>query len=109
MTPLPGRGRATTPHLRGRLKPLPAATRTALLACAVAGSGRRRARTTEGRSMTGDQHRYETCRDPRCERPYCRIWREARAEGYRDGYGDGYADGLSAGFAAGVASAGGQS
>jgi hypothetical protein len=57
--------------------------------------------------MTSQQHRYESCRDRDCERPYCRIWREARAEGYQDGYIEGEAAGFSAGFAAGVASAAG--
>jgi hypothetical protein len=58
--------------------------------------------------MAPDQHRYESCRDRDCERPYCRIWREAKAEGYSDGYDDakteffrprydeGFRDGLAA-------------
>ena len=52
-------------------------------------------------AMIGREHRYESCRDAGCERPYCVIWREARAEGYDEGY----ADGQSAGFAAGMAAA----
>ena len=51
--------------------------------------------------MIGEKaHRYESCRDRDCERPYCRIWREAREEGYQEGLEDGY----TAGYAAGVAS-----
>ncbi len=42
-------------------------------------------------------HRHESCRDDDCELPYCRIWKEARAEGYDDGYRDGFAAGLQAG------------
>ncbi len=48
-------------------------------------------------------HRYESCRDGDCERPYCQIWREARAEGYQEGYADGNSAGYAAGFAAGQA------
>jgi hypothetical protein len=59
--------------------------------------------------MTSPKHRYESCRDRDCALPYCRIWREARAEGYRAGYDDGYetgfGDGNAAGFAAGQAAA----
>ena len=51
--------------------------------------------------IPGREHRYESCRDGRCERPYCRIWKEAHEEGYDEGY----ADGQSAGFAAGMAAA----
>jgi hypothetical protein len=47
------------------------------------------------------KHPYQSCRDDRCELPYCRIWREARAEGFEDGYSEG--------FAAGAGSAGGES
>lgn len=46
------------------------------------------------------EHRYQSCRDTDCDRPYCRIWREAKAEGYEEGY----ADGAQSGFAAGAAS-----
>lgn len=46
-------------------------------------------------------HRYQSCRDRDCPLPYCRIWREARAEGYRDGHADGYSEGEAAGYAAG--------
>ena len=52
--------------------------------------------------MGTQEHRYESCRDRNCERPYCRICREARAEGYREGYDDGAAAGFAAGFEAGV-------
>ncbi|MGH3400616.1 MAG: hypothetical protein ACRDPO_38635 [Streptosporangiaceae bacterium] len=45
-------------------------------------------------------HRYESCRDRGCQLPYCRIWREARAEGYRDGHADGYDEGFTDGQAA---------
>jgi hypothetical protein len=47
------------------------------------------------------QHRHESCRDRDCDRPYCRIWREARAEGYEEGHADGYAEGFAAGAASG--------
>ena len=57
--------------------------------------------------MAPKQHRHESCRDRDCERPYCRIWREARAEGYDEGYADGSAAGFSAGYAAGQAAVGG--
>jgi hypothetical protein len=53
--------------------------------------------------MTEKPHRYQACRDRHCERPYCRIWREARAEGYHDGQHDGYRDGYAQGFPDGVA------
>jgi hypothetical protein len=55
--------------------------------------------------LAQQQHRHESCRDRGCERPYCRIWREARAEGYREGYPEGFADGNASGFAAGQAAA----
>lgn len=45
--------------------------------------------------MSGE-HRYESCRDPRCDRKLCEVWREAKAEGYREGYGDGFPDGVLA-------------
>lgn len=75
---------------------------------------------------SNDQHPpYERCRDHGCERPYCRIWREGKREGYEDaridfyqprydqGHSDGYAEARSdfyqprydEGFADGVASA----
>lgn len=47
-------------------------------------------------------HRHESCRDSNCELPYCRIWKEALAEGYEAGYADGFQNG----FAAGAKSAG---
>jgi hypothetical protein len=51
--------------------------------------------------MSSQDHPYRSCRDRDCERPYCLIWREARAEGYEhgleDGYQAGYDDGLDAG------------
>ena len=47
------------------------------------------------------QHRYESCRDPDCERPYCRIWREGRAEGWQEGYQAGYVQGYEDGYAQG--------
>lgn len=55
--------------------------------------------------MATAQHRYQACRDSECERPYCLIWREARAEGYDEGYPEGFADGNASGFAAGQAAA----
>jgi hypothetical protein len=53
------------------------------------------------RSLPVKDHRYQSCRDRGCERPYCVIWREAWAEGY--------AEGEQAGFAAGLAAARAQS
>jgi len=53
--------------------------------------------------MAAQQHRHQSCRDKDCERPYCRIWKEAWAEAYAVGYQDGEV----AGFAAGVAAASG--
>jgi flagellar biosynthesis/type III secretory pathway protein FliH len=50
---------------------------------------------------TRQQHRYENCQESACERPFCRIWREARAEGYEEGHADGYAEGFAAGAASG--------
>lgn len=48
-----------------------------------------------------NEHRYESCRDAECERPYCRIYRETKAEFYEQGYADGNSAGYAAGFAAG--------
>ena len=47
--------------------------------------------------MTTHEHRYQSCRDPECERPYCQIWKTAFAEGYGYGFDDGYAAGARAG------------
>lgn len=46
-------------------------------------------------------HPYQSCRDADCERRYCVIWREARAEGYADGYTDGHEVGYRVGHQAG--------
>ena len=50
--------------------------------------------------MGTQEHRYESCRDRNCERPYCRIWREAFAEGYDAGAAAGFAAGFEAGMLA---------
>jgi hypothetical protein len=42
------------------------------------------------------EHRFESCRDADCPRPYCRIWKDA----YQAGYDQGFSDGLAAGLAA---------
>jgi hypothetical protein len=39
--------------------------------------------------MPSRPHRYESCRDTDCQRPFCRIWREAWDEGYQQGLADG--------------------
>ena len=61
--------------------------------------------------MTRDRrklHAYQSCRDNRCELPYCRIWKAAWNDGYQqgleDGFKSGYEAGYEAGFEAGVAS-----
>lgn len=117
MTPLPGSAAATFPDLRKRPQPLPAATRILPLTWAVAGSGLRALdalrRAAWALAAGTRAHRYQSCRDAGCERPYCQIWREAWDEGYREGYADGhatgYAAGFDAGYAAGQADAGGGS
>jgi flagellar biosynthesis/type III secretory pathway protein FliH len=53
--------------------------------------------------MEVSEHRYQSCRDRDCERPYCQIWREARAEGYEHGFEDGYEAGFEAGSRAAAA------
>jgi hypothetical protein len=40
--------------------------------------------------MNPPNHPYQSCRDSRCERPYCQIWREAWAEAYELGWSDGF-------------------
>lgn len=37
------------------------------------------------------EHRYESCRDADCPRPYCRLWKLAREEFYNQGFADGVA------------------
>jgi hypothetical protein len=46
--------------------------------------------------MSTPNHPHQSCRDRDCERPYCQIWREARAEGYEHGREDGFDEGLAA-------------
>jgi hypothetical protein len=96
MTPLPGSASATFADLAQRYLPLPAATRPQRLTSAVAGSGSRglAAVRRAAWAIAGHAHRHESCRDKECERPYCRIWREAWDEAYQLGYDDGYAAGL---------------
>jgi hypothetical protein len=57
---------------------------------------------------TGQDHRYQLCRDEYCERFPCRVYLEGRregdAEGYRRGWDRGYAGGFGAGFSEGLAS-----
>jgi hypothetical protein len=56
----------------------------------------------------GPKHRYQTCRDPDCPLPYCRIYQEGyqngdydgHLRGYREGDADGYARGFPDGIAA---------
>jgi hypothetical protein len=55
--------------------------------------------------MAASTHPYQSCRDRDCDLPYCRIWREARAEGYEHGFEDGYEAGYGPGFDAGAAAA----
>ena len=31
------------------------------------------------------EHRFESCRDADCPRPYCRIWKDAYQEGFDEG------------------------
>lgn len=50
-------------------------------------------------------HRCESCQDQGCHLPYCRVWKEARKEGYDAGYQEGFADGFAAGSAAQEAAA----
>ena len=55
--------------------------------------------------MSPANHPYQSCRDRECERPYCAIWREARAEGYEHGFEDGYQAGYDDGLDAGARAA----
>jgi hypothetical protein len=76
-----------------------AATRDRAGQRAAAGRGRSRLwlfpQVSDGRGAAtlvaamNRQHRYESCRDKDCERPFCRIWREAWQQGYDDGFADG--------------------
>ena len=64
-----------------------------------------------GLSDNGDRkHRYQTCQDPECELPYCRIYREGYADGHEAGSASGYAagraDGYAQGYSDGAADAG---
>jgi hypothetical protein len=55
------------------------------------------------------RHDYRRCRDDRCDRFACRVYREGYRDGYAageaTGYAEGHAAGYSEGYAAGAASA----
>jgi hypothetical protein len=49
------------------------------------------------------EHRYQTCRDPGCERFPCRVYDEGYRRGYDDGKAAGFAEGYAAGYGEGHA------
>ena len=50
----------------------------------------------------GGKHRYQLCKDLDCPLPYCRIYKEAYAngdyDGHRRGFDEGYAKGYTEGY-----------
>jgi hypothetical protein len=57
-----------------------------------------------------DKHPYQTCGDPDCPLPYCRIYKEGtasgRGAGFAAGEASGRADGYAEGYSDGATSAG---
>jgi len=56
------------------------------------------------RTDTRQDRRYQTCRDPFCDRFPCRVYREGHRDGLDEGRRRGYDEGFSAGFSEGLAS-----
>jgi hypothetical protein len=52
-----------------------------------------------------DKHPYQTCGDPECPMPYCRVYKEGKADGTGSGYAAGQAAGRADGYAEGYADA----
>ena len=50
---------------------------------------------------SGDEHRYQLCKDEYCERFPCRLYKEGHRNGFEEGYQKGYEEGYANGYEAG--------
>jgi len=50
-------------------------------------------------------HPYQSCHDPECPLPYCRIYKEGKAVGHGSGYDAGKTAGRTEGYSEGYADA----